>query len=143
MYEIDKNAAVTYSMTVLIHAKQKKVWETLADIDNWAKWQRSVSKSRLNGELKLDTTFDWKNDGMNIHSTLQTVEPYSNLCWTGKVYGVFAIHNWILKDVYGSTEVTVSESMEGLLARLFKRYFANMLKREMQKSIEFLKQASE
>jgi len=143
MYEINRNAAVTCTMTILILANQKKVWNTLTDIDNWTKWQPSIRKSRLNGELKPQTTFDWKNEGMNIHSLLHIVDPYSNICWTGKVYGVFAVHNWILKDLNGTTQVTVSESMEGLLARLFKKYFNNMLKKEMEKSLLQLKKIIE
>jgi hypothetical protein len=107
------------------------------------KWLTTVSKSKLNGALTANTTFDWKTGGMRIKSKLHTVEPFSNFGWTGKVYDIFAIHNWTIKEVDGWTEVTVSESMEGFSAKLFKKSFNKSLENGMIKSLELLKQACE
>jgi hypothetical protein len=53
--------------------------------------------------------------------------------------GIFAIHNWHLKQQNNGTEVLVEESMEGLLARIFKKSFNQNLERGMLKWLELLK----
>jgi len=76
----------------------------------------------LNGELKPNSTFDWKSGGAKIHSTLHTVKPCIELGWTGKTFGMFAIHNLNITEKDGKTEVNVEESLEGLFAKLLKKY---------------------
>ena len=143
MKSINDNAPVKCSKTIKINAKPEKIWAVLTDIDNWNKWLTGVSKSTLNGKLEPDTTFDWKTGGMKIHSKLHTVEAFSNIGWTGKVYGINAIHNWTLKETNGSTEIIVSESMDGLLARLVKKSLNKTLEKDMLESLEQLKRACE
>ncbi len=129
--------------TMLIHAKPECVWAVLTNINNWNSWLTTVSTSKLNGTLQPNTTFDWKTAGAKIHSTIHTVDPYSNFGWTGKVYGVFAIHNWTFKETDGGTEVTVSESMQGFLAAIFRKYFNRTLENDMVQSLQQLKKACE
>jgi len=144
MKTINYNAPVTCTRTITINATADKVWNILTAIDNWNTWLKVVSKSELKGVLKPDTTFDWKTtSGMAIHSKLHTVEPYSEIGWTGKVLSIFAIHNWTLKETDGRTEVIVCESMEGFLAKLFKKSFNKMVEKEMVTSLEQLKAVSE
>jgi len=143
MKTINNNAPVTCTKTITINASPKKVWETLTTIANWNTWQSAVSESKLNGELKPNTEFDWKAGGTKIHSRLHTVEPYSEFGWTGKAYTIYAIHNWTLKETSGATEVIVSESMEGFLAKLFKKSLYKTVEKGMMTSLEDLKKASE
>jgi hypothetical protein len=114
------SAPVQTSQRVVIDAGPAQVWAVLTDINRWAAWQPDIKRPRLNGPLQPGTTFDWKSGGAGIHSTLHTVALHQELGWTGKSLGVFAIHNWTLKAVPGGTEVAVAESMQGLLASLFK-----------------------
>jgi hypothetical protein len=139
MKSINENAPVKCSKSITIHADGKKVWSILTNIDNWASWQTDISKPILNGDLKPETTFDWKTGGAKIHSTLHTVEPYTKFGWTGKTFGMFAIHNWIITERDGKTIVDVDESMEGFLAGLFKKSFNKNLEKGMQKWLELLK----
>ncbi len=97
----------------------------------------------MKGELKPNTSFDWRAGGTRIRSKLHTVEPYSDFGWTGKVYSIYAIHNWTLKESNGATEVIVSESFEGFLATLFKKSLHKTLEKEMMASLADLKKASE
>lgn len=143
MRSINNHAPVKCSKTITILADSKKVWSVLTNIGQWASWQTDISNPTLNGELKPGTTFDWKTGGAKIHSTLHTVEPYHHFGWTGKTFGLFAIHNWILTEMDGKTKVEVDESMEGLLARLFKKSFNNNLEKGMQKWLDLLKQECE
>ena len=115
----------------------------MTNIDQWANWQTDISKPKLNGQLKPNTTFVWKTGGAKIYSTLHTVDPFSHFGWTGKTFGMFAIHNWTLTEVNGQTHVSVDESMEGFLAGLFKKSFNKNLERGMQHWLELLKKECE
>ena len=143
MKGINNNAPVKCSKSIVIAAPSTKVWAVLTNINNWANWQTEISKPKLNGELQPNTTFDWKTGGVKIHSTLHTVEPFSQFGWTGKTFGMLAIHNWKLTDVKGETSVLVDESLEGLLASLFKKSFLNKLEKSMQVWLNLLKKECE
>lgn len=143
MKSINSSAPVKCSKTITINSTSEKVWTTITNIDNWASWQTDISKPKLNGELKPETTFDWETGGVKIHSTLHTVEPFKNFGWTGKTFGLFAIHNWTLEETSGKTIVSVDESMEGILARFFKKSFSLNLEKGMQKWLDLLKQECE
>lgn len=143
MKNINNNAPVKYSKTIIINADSKIVWTVLTDIDNWANWQTDISKPKLNGELKPETTFDWKTGGVNIHSTLHKVNPSCQFGWTGKTFGMFAIHSWTLTEINGKTVFEVNESMQGFLAGLFKKPFNKNLETGMETWLDLLKQECE
>lgn len=81
--KVNSNAPVKFSKTSIIHADIEMVWNVLSDIDNWHKWHAGITKSNLNGKLQKGETFDWKSEGLNIHSTFHTVERYHS--WAGQV----------------------------------------------------------
>lgn len=143
MKSINNNAPVKCSKTITINASSEKVWAVMTNVDNWATWQTDISKPKLNGELKPETTFDWKTGGAKIHSTLHTVESFKNFGWTGKTFGMFAIHNWTLNKKDGQTIVSVNESMEGFFAKILKKSFNRNLEKGMQTWLELLKKESE
>jgi uncharacterized protein YndB with AHSA1/START domain len=143
MKSINNSAPVKCSKTITINANSEKVWAVMTNINNWATWQTDISKPKLNGELKPETTFDWKTGGVKIHSTLHTVEPFKKLGWTGKTYGLSAVHNWTLTETNGQTNVSVDESMEGFFAGLLKKPFSKNLEKGMQNWLDLLKQECE
>jgi hypothetical protein len=143
MKAINEKAPVVCRKTIIIEAKPEKIWKVLTNIDDWPDWQNEISLARIHGPLQPNVSFTWKSGGMKINSTLHTVAPYYSIGWTGKVFGIYAIHNWNMKVVDGATEVTVSESMEGLMARLFKRKLQPTLDKGMERWLQLLKEESE
>jgi hypothetical protein len=139
MKSINEKAPVVCKKTITIEASSEAVWATLSSINNWASWQSDIHHSQLNGELKQGTTFDWKTGGAKIHSTLHTVKSNKQIGWTGKTFGMFAIHNWTLTETNGTTKVRVDESMEGFIAGLFKKFFNKNLELGMQNWLNLLK----
>lgn len=71
------------------------------------------------------------------------MKPKTMFGWTGKTIGASAIHNWIFAENNGITTVQVKESLQGVLPRLFKRYFQNNLDNGVKNNLEELKIASE
>jgi uncharacterized protein YndB with AHSA1/START domain len=143
MRSINLNAPVKCSKSISINASCEKVWKILTDINHWANWQTDISNPKINGELKPETTFTWKTGGAKINSTLHTVEPSKKFGWTGKTFGLFAIHNWTLTESNGITIVTVDESMEGFLASILKSSFNKNLEKGMLHWLNLLKQTCE
>lgn len=143
MKSINNNAPVKCTKTITINASSEKVWTVMTNINNWADWQTEISNPKLNGDLKTETTFDWKTGGAKIHSILHTVVPYKKFGWTGKTFGMFAVHNWTLTEVNRTTQVSVEESMEGFLAALLKKSFNKNLAKGMQTWLDLLKKESE
>ncbi|NOT74169.1 MAG: polyketide cyclase/dehydrase [Cyclobacteriaceae bacterium] len=139
MKSINNQAPVKCNKTITINASKAEVWNVMANIAQWPAWQKDIAKTKLNGPLKVGTTFDWKTGGAGIHSTLHTIEPGSQLGWTGKTFGLLAIHNWTLTEVDGKTQIFVEESMEGLLAGVFKKAFNKNLEKGMVSWLDFLK----
>lgn len=143
MKSINTNAPVKCSKSIAINASVEKVWQVITNINSWATWQTDISKPKLKGELKPQSTFDWKTGGAKIHSTLHMVEPNKYFGWTGKTFGMYAIHNWSLQEVNGVTTVSVDESLEGFLTHLFKKSFNKNLEKGMIKWLELLKNECE
>jgi len=143
MKSINNNAPVKCSKTITINANSEKVWAIMTNIDKWATWQTEISNPKLKGELIPKSTFVWKTGGAKINSTLHTVEPNKQFGWTGKTFGMFAIHNWTITEINGQTRVSVDESMEGFLAGLLKKSFNKNLEKGMQNWLDLLKQECE
>ncbi len=40
------NAPVVQSKEIIIHAKPKKVWEIMIDIDNWSAWNKNIKNAK-------------------------------------------------------------------------------------------------
>jgi uncharacterized protein YndB with AHSA1/START domain len=143
MRNINHNAPVTYASSIAIQASPERVWSVLTDIDGWASWQNDIRKPKLKDRLVSGGTFVWTTGGIAIHSELHTVEPQRTLGWTGTAPGTFAIHNWNLKAHNSGTLVSVEESMEGFLVRLFKNLFRRNLEKSLNTWLQLLKGASE
>jgi len=124
---IHTNAPVITHRTILINAPIEKVWSVFADIDHWSSWQKEIPSIKLNGPLQAGSSFDWKNKGLTIHSTLHTVDSLHKIGWSGTAFGSFAIHNWTFTRKGNYTEVAVEESMEGWLVWLLTGTFQTAL----------------
>lgn len=143
MISINNNAPVICHKSIVINATTLEVWKVLTEIDKWSSWQTAIKSPHLEGPLKAGTKFTWKTGGLKINSTLHTVEPYTQFGWTGKTIGIKAIHNWSIVELNRQTEISVSESMEGFLAKLLKKTFTSSLDKNMGEWLMLLKKTCE
>jgi hypothetical protein len=139
---IDENAPVRASSEILILAPIDKVWKLLSAIDDWPKWQSTISSSRTSGPLQPGTEFIWISGGTKIKSRLAVVVPNTDVAWTGTAFGAKAIHIWHLKaPEEGRTLVSTEESMSGFMLKIF--YSSKDLEKSQRAWLEALKRASE
>lgn len=143
MRDINQNAPVVAKNSITIGADIRSVWKHLTNINAWSTWNTDISSADIAQPLVSGSTFVWKSGGMKIKSTLHTAEAPSKLGWTGKVMGIYAVHNWYLHTDGNSTTVIVEESMEGFLARLFAKSFQKTLDKGMESWLEQLKAVCE
>ncbi len=117
---IQENAPVKASSRIAIHASPEKVWDLLTDVDNWPKWQSTITAAKINGPVAVGTTFTWNSGGTKIVSRIALVQPNTQLVWTGTAYKARAIHVWSLEpSPDGGTIVKTTESMDGFLLTVF------------------------
>jgi uncharacterized protein YndB with AHSA1/START domain len=140
---INKNAPVTTVQKITINASPQKVYEIMSDINHWPGWHNDVQSTHLHGKLAKGSSFDWKTNGLTIHSTIHTANPFSKIGWSGTAFGAFAIHNWTFTSDHGKTIITVEESMEGWLVSLAKGKFQRGLETSLQIWLGNLKKQAE
>lgn len=140
---INESAPVKSKNQVEIDAPIDTVWKILTDINNWTKWQKTVSKTEVLGAIKEGTKFNWKAGGLSFKSMIHTQNPKSSFGWTGTTFGASAIHNWTFKEKDNKTIVKVEESLQGVFPRLFRGYFQKNLDSGIVANLKELKTASE
>ncbi|MCU0433021.1 MAG: SRPBCC family protein [Bacteroidia bacterium] len=140
---VNDNAPVKCSKTILIHAAPEKVWKVLTDINRWPNWYSPISQAALKDSLAADAAFRWKMNGTSIQSQLHTVKENELFGWTGQAMGTVAIHNWTFIAEDGKTRVEVDESMDGFMAKLFSKMLRKNLEQGMNTWLEALKQECE
>ncbi len=140
---INLHAPVITRKVLTIHAPVNVVWKVFSDVNNWGTWQKEITDPRMNEPFQAGSTFNWKSNGLTIHSTLQTVEVNKAVSWYGPAFGSFAIHTWHFSEQGGQTIVSVEESMEGWLVGLFKDRFQSALDTSIDNWLTYLKVTSE
>jgi hypothetical protein len=137
-----ENAPIKATAEISIAAPQTKIWGLLTNIRYWAKWQSDIAKTSIPGDPAVGTQFSWSTDRMNIHSTIQLIDPERAICWTGHVVYFRAIHCWSLSPLpAGRILVTTRESMAGWLISRF--YSSRELLESDQRWLAKLKRAAE
>lgn len=143
MVKVNEKAPVLAKAKIEIAADPKTVWNIMADIESWPKWNPDVKKACLKGDLEEGTQFQWKTGVGKITSLLQKVEPPHLLAWTGRIMGINAIHVWRIEAADEKTVVVTEESWEGALSRVMSGRMQKMLEESINSGLEYLKSEAE
>jgi uncharacterized protein YndB with AHSA1/START domain len=71
---INNDAPLKYCKTILINSSPEKIWAIITNIDQWSRWETDIKSPKINGQLRPNTTFDFKINRLKIHSNIHTVE---------------------------------------------------------------------
>jgi uncharacterized protein YndB with AHSA1/START domain len=126
-----------------IQAPIEKIWGILSDFENWPAWNKSVSRMRVDGPVRIGTTFEWLADGWKIASRLEEVDSPERIAWSGETLGIRAMHVWDLSEEAQGTRVHTVESFEGLVPRLLRGFTRKTLAESLNKGLAALKAAAE
>lgn len=141
--DIDRKAPAVGAAETYIGSPVETVWRVLSDLEKWPDWNRSVTKIRVNGAVEAGTTFDWRAGGMRISSRLEEVDPPARIAWTGRMFGVRAVHVWELAAEGPGTRVRTRESFAGWLARLLPGTMRKALAKALEQGVAALKTEAE
>jgi len=119
--DVDSSAGCFSKEEIIINSPVENVFKILSDINNWPAWQSDVTKDKLNGPIEPGVTFKWKAGGLKINSELHTVNPYSEIGWTGRIWWIKAVHNWSLSNDANGTKVIVEESLKGFGSSIMQK----------------------
>lgn len=139
----NKKAPVKCTKTILINSSPEEVWNVLVNVNLWTTWQFDIAKSIMNGRLKKNTSIIWEAEDVEFHSVIHTLEPYKRIGWRCKMLGMQLEHSWYFSKVNGVTQVTTQQTIDGFLARLFKKSVTLSIEYDILRWLEFLKMECE
>ena len=140
---VEKSAPVVEASEIVIGAPPETVWDVLATIEGWPAWNPDVKWASVEGDVAEGTQFRWKSGPGTITSTLQRVERPRLIAWTGRTFGIDAVHVWRFEPRDGATLVRTEESFEGVVARLFRRPLRRTLAGALESGLRHLKAEAE
>lgn len=141
--KINEKSPVVSSAEIIIDAPIEKVWNILTNFKDWPKWNKNVTKMNINDEVRVGTTFEWTAGGSKIVSVIEEIDEPNRIVWTGKTFGIKAMHIWEFKNLNGKTNVFTQESFDGMIAKIFKGIISKMLKKSLQQGLFDLKHEAE
>jgi hypothetical protein len=80
--------------------------------------------------------FRWKAGPGTITSVLRLVDRPRALGWTGRTFGIDAIHVWRFEPRGPTTIASMEESFDGLVAKLFRRRLQRQLDATTKSGLE-------
>lgn len=140
---INPHAPVVGVGEVRVQAPSPVVWAIMSTIGEWPLWNPEISAADLDGPLAPGSTFRWRSGPGAITSVLREVRPGELLEWTGRTFGVSAIHVWRIMPDGEGTIVRTEESWEGLPARIFRRRSKGTLDAAITSGLALLKAEAE
>jgi hypothetical protein len=141
--QVDSNAAAIAESEIQIHAPLERVWRIQTDIDRWSEWNSDVQRSKLDGPFMVGSVFRWKSGGVPIVSTLRQIESLRAIAWTGKAFGVRAVHTWTFQQERDTVLASTRESFDGWWPRLLPGVTRRMLETSLAKWLQNLKRIAE
>ncbi|MEZ4386102.1 MAG: SRPBCC family protein [Candidatus Krumholzibacteriia bacterium] len=140
---VNRSAPVVGRAEAVITAPVEVVWDVLSDLEGWPRWNPSVSKMRLDGPLAVGTSFAWVGGGSRITSKLEQLDRPRRIAWSGKTFGIRAVHVWEFRTVATGTSVRTEESFDGWIVRLLPGIMRRMLDRALRDGLDALKREAE
>jgi uncharacterized protein YndB with AHSA1/START domain len=141
--DIDRSAPVVGSAEIEIAADAETVWEVLTDVNGWPGWNPDVKSVALVGEVAEGAEFRWKTGSGTITSRFERLDRPRLAAWTGRVFGIEAVHVWRLEPRNGGTVVHTEESFGGLIAGLLRRPLRKTLAKALDSGTRALKAEAE
>jgi hypothetical protein len=136
---INRYAPVVGTSETQIGAAPEVVWEVLTGIAHWPSWNPDVKSAALDGELAAGSEFRWKAGPGTITSTVQRIDRLRRIAWTGRTFGIDAMHLYALEPRGRTTFVRTEESYDGFVARRFRGQLQKRLDRALEDGLRHLK----
>lgn len=141
--QIDEKAPATARAEAHIDALPAVVWQVMTDFERWPDWNPDVASVALDGPPAEGTVFRWRSGPGTITSTLRVLAPEREIAWTGRTFGIRAVHVWRLTPHDGGTRVVTEESWDGWIVRLISGPMGRTLAQSIERGLGYLKEEAE
>lgn len=135
-----------WERTVEIDAPPSRVWEVMADVANWPKWTASIlSVEAPSGPRGPGSTATVQAKGTPAARwTVTDWRSNEGFTWETKVRGAKTIAGHEIQPLgEGRSRVTLTLEVQGLMARLFKRFIAKQVEENLELESQGLKRECE
>src|SRR5688500_3330470 len=99
----------------------------MADLRGWPRWNPDVKEVSIRGRATKGGCSGRKAAPGTINTTLELVDRPRAQGWTGRTFGIDAIHVWRFEPRGSTTIASMAESFDGLIAGLFRRLLQKQL----------------
>lgn len=140
---INADAPVAGAKELEIAAAPETVWDVLTTIDAWPSWNPDIRSASVDAGVAEGTRFRFKSGPGTIRSTIRHVERPRLIAWTGRTFGIRAVHVWRFEPRNGRTLVRTEESFDGVVARLFRTQLQKTLDSALEHGLRHLKAEAE
>ncbi len=107
-------AVVNVEYSAEIQAKAEKIWDILADVEAWPRWQGTpFVKVETPAPVKEGSVFEVKLAGLKWKVTVTKADRPEKFAWIGKALGLTGNHEWEFKEHEGKTIATTRERVSG------------------------------
>lgn len=137
--EVQPDAAVLHTETVLIDAPVTLIYDIICDAGNWPEWMSSVNRVSVSGVCTKGREFQWHSSGLKFKSLVHTAHRPLEFGWVAKSMWFKIVYNWTLEPFHDQTRVIVEEGINGLGSELMR----NTIRNTMQLTLMELKKYAE
>ena len=141
--DADRRAPAFAEGSIEIVSTPEALWDLMADLEAWPRWNPDVTEIEVEGPLHEGTVFRWKGGGTRIVSTLRVVDRPHELAWTGRTFGIRAIHSWRFKPGPLGAIASMEESFAGGPTRLMRSRLQTQLDAATEQGLRALKDEAE
>lgn len=131
------------TVEAIIAAPVETVWRLLARLERWPQWRKKVSRIRVDGPHQVGTRFVWISGRTKTISELKEVVFPERLAWSGRGFGLRALHTCELRAFNNFTHIRATESFEGPLAFLFPGLVKKKVAETLEEALAELKSEAE
>lgn len=141
--DIDRTAPAIAEGEIQIAAPPALVWDVIAELPAWPSWNSDVRSMTVLGPIEPGTEFRWRSGSSSLISTLQVVDPPSEIAWTGSTMGIHAVHVFRFEAKDGGTWARSEESFTGLIPTVLRGYSRTIIQRGIDSILTALKAQAE
>ena len=96
-----------------VTAPLETVWALIIDVTDWPNWQTDVVSATIDGDFEPGTSFSWSSGGLDVASTIEAVEPFRTIRWSGPANGIWGEHSWTLLPQGDHVRISTEETWAG------------------------------
>ena len=106
--------AINVEYSTEIKANPEKIWDILADVEAWPKWQGTpFVRLKTPTPIREGSMFEVKIGGVKWRLAVTKAERPGKLTWIGKALGPKGVHEWEFREHEGKTLAVTRESVSG------------------------------